>query len=123
MEHNNDDMDKAKKLVDEAFGTEYTQDDHPLSFIKEPKFRSLVHSLSDIYEDNNCSTREVLCSIVEILMRTTEYKSNEPRTAAIAARAAPIIRQLLFENKQAPEIMVVISAMLTSLALYAVDDN
>lgn len=106
------------KMIESAFDSD-PMEGHPLAFIREKKFRDLVDSLTAVYEENSCDTREVICSVVELLMRTTPYTSGDSKTTLLASRSTPIMRQLIFEHKSAAEIMVIISTMLTSLALYS----
>lgn len=112
-----DDFSSAKSMIEGAFKDD--EEGHPLDFVRERPFRGLMSEIIEVFEKNGVGTKELLCCVVELLLRTTGYSTTDPASAKLAARAAPIIRQLLYEHKQAPEIIVIVSAILTQLALHA----
>jgi hypothetical protein len=117
-DYNNEDLDAAAKMIRGAFGNEPLKD-HPLAFVQEPPFKDLIDGLEAVFQEHDSDPRTILCALTEILMRSTGYNIKDPQTGLLAARAAPIIRQLVFEQKQATDILVIISAMITHLALHA----
>ena len=108
----------AKKMIESAFpGDRYEQESPLLDVITSEKFRSLKKELHDTLTESNCTLTEFLCLIIELLMATTDYNTAEPSTLMLALRSTPITRQLMSEGKGPAEIIVVISSMLTALAI------
>jgi len=106
-----------QKMIEAAFGHD-PMENHPLAFVREAKFKELVQKITGLYEEYDCDIREIFCSMIEILTRISQYPATDPRTTLLVGRAAPIIRQLLAEQKQGPELLMIIAAMLTNVALF-----
>jgi hypothetical protein len=118
QDDDNDDLDAAARMIGKAF-QDQPLTGHPLSFVREGPFLALVAELDAVIEKHDPHPQVILCALTEMLMRSTSYKISDPNTGILAARAAPIIRQLVCELKGASEILVIISAMITNIACHA----
>lgn len=118
QDYDNNNLESAAKMITTAFESSDTNE-HPLGFVRSVEFRELITDLSQVLQSHKCSPREMLAAVTELLMRRTSYTLANPRTQVLAARAVPIIRQLLCEKKEAEEILVIVAAILTQLALHA----
>ena len=107
-------LEPAARMVENAFGFRST----PVpSFLQEQRFQDVMNELEMIFDVNRCTTQEVLLSLVELLMTMTTHSVSKSDVPALAARAIPIVEQLAAEKKSSPEIVVIVSSILTGLAM------